>query len=367
MDLRRYILHYGDLAETARDAFNSEEASRYAGSSRYAKRNLFARVGFANPFKYQVTKYFYATSYDPIPEGLFVFSRSREAWSKESNWMGFVAVASDEGKVLLGRRDIVIAWRGAVREIERRDVVDFVLVPATKIFGTDNINTPMVGRGWYSIYTSPDPLSPFNKDSARDQVLAEVGRLLEQYKGEEISITVIGHSLGATLATLTAVDIVYNGINNDYPVTAFLSGSPKVGDWKFKTIFSSLANLRALHVRNAPDLLPKFPPLIGYADNIGIPLDIDTTKSFYLKFGSLQKWHHPEVYMHGIAGTQGINGGFKLEVKRDISLVNKYLDALKDEYCVPVSWWVEKNKGMVQQEDGSWILMDHEEDDDFPA
>ncbi|GMP72224.1 hypothetical protein CsSME_00030329 [Camellia sinensis var. sinensis] len=40
----------------------------------------------------------------------------------------------------------------------------------------------------------------------------------------------------------------------------------------------------------------------------------------------------------------------------------------KDKYLIPTSWWVEKNKDMVRQVDGSWKLMDHEpdhQDDDF--
>ncbi|KAL5989596.1 hypothetical protein ACLOJK_010489 [Asimina triloba] len=361
IDLRRSILIYGDLVEAIGDAFNNVKESKNYGMSRYSRANFFDRVGLVkgNPFRYEATRFIYGSSEVKFIEWTMV----------ESSWIGYVAVATDEGKVALGRRDIVVAWRGTVLGSEMIDRIELDLVSASEILGAaasgGGATDPKVHEGFLSIYTSAKSGSTHNQTSAREQVLSEIRRLVDEYKDEEISITVSGHSMGSAIATINAADIVANGYNKptgkpDEPclVTSIVTASPRVGDADFKRAFSAMENLRQLRVRNAPDNVPDY-PLNNYVD-VGVELLIDTRKSPYLN--PFASFHNQPVYLHGVAGTQGSGGGFELEVERDIALINKEVGALKDEYRVPSSWWREKNKGMVQADDGTWHLDDHEED-----
>ncbi|KAF3448979.1 hypothetical protein FNV43_RR09703 [Rhamnella rubrinervis] len=380
VDLRRYIIQYGDKIHAVYDAFIDDKRSKNIGLPRYTKRNLFSKVGLVNgnPFEYLVTKYLYASS-----KLMFCHHHPAKATAGYSNWIGFVAVSSDAGTEALGRRDIVISFRGTSKEEEWCIDATIFFASASDILGKKD--DPKLHSGWYTYYTRAEPGSTYNPTSLRDQVLAEVRELVDKYKDEEISITLTGHSMGGAFACMVATDIVYNGYNKPTgqpekacQVTAFLFASPPVGNHGFSKVLSSLDKLHVLEVRNKPDIvsnlmfhfqdkpqiisnlrmfqLPGFLEILGYV-HVGKKLEFNSQKSPYLKNPS-KTAHNLEVYLHAIAGTQGTSpfAGFKLEVKRDIALLNKWEDVLKDEYNINAAWWREKIVSMIQLDDGSWVL-----------
>ncbi|OEL18518.1 Phospholipase A1-II 7 [Dichanthelium oligosanthes] len=364
IDLRKSLIAYGELVQATYDSFNRERRSPHAGACVYGRSDLLPSVGVAAAGSYAVTKFVYSTSAVPVPDAVLLLPlpEIKDAWSRESNWMGYVAVATDEGVATLGRRDIVVVWRGTVKDIEWANDFSFEPVSAAPVLGSAAAANPLA--------MIRKILLTKNKFHAcvRVQVFEEVRRLMELYKDEVTSITIIGHSLGAALATLNAVDIASNGLNvpaNSFqppcPVTAIVYACPHVGDGFFKAAFGSFRDLRALHVKNAGDAVPMVPPL-PYVDAASVVLPIDTSRSPYLRIpGTPKTLHVLECYLHGVAGEQGSAGGFKLEVDRDVALVNKDADALKDEYPVPANWWVAKNRWMVKGADGHWTLNDFEE------
>ncbi|GJN36297.1 hypothetical protein PR202_gb25144 [Eleusine coracana subsp. coracana] len=371
MDLRKSIISYGEFAQATYDGFNTERRSPHCGACTYGADELLHVSGVGHAGHYKITKFIYSTSTLPLPAAflLLPLAALKDVWSRESNFMGYVAVATDEGAAALGRRDIVVAWRGTIKPIEWTKDLDVTPAPAGPVLGSVASKHPlaMVHHGFLSLYTSSNAQSKFNKTSARDQVFEEVKRLMELYKDEETSITVTGHSLGAALASINAIDMAANGVNvvanstkPPCPVTAFVFACPHVGNLFFKTACRTIRkehNLRSLHIMNLGDVVPLV-PAVSYVD-VHVQLPINTSRSPYLNFPLTPvSLHNLELYLHGIAGEQGSRGGFRLEIERDLALIHKSSDVLKDEYPVPGSWWILQHRGMVKNEEGKWELMD---------
>ncbi|KAJ0938921.1 putative phospholipase A1-II [Helianthus annuus] len=162
LDLRNLLIGYGDLSSAAERAFNNDEGSLYAGYSCYGKSSFFK--GVMLPWadsKYQVTSFIYATArVDSILPLLFP-SISREGSEFESNWMGYVAVSSDEYSEFIGRREICVVWRGTVTTYEWiDDIAGAEPVSAEPLLPSANStdpDTPKVMGGWLTIYNTSDP------------------------------------------------------------------------------------------------------------------------------------------------------------------------------------------------------------------
>ncbi|KAK9077500.1 hypothetical protein SSX86_005837 [Deinandra increscens subsp. villosa] len=382
-NLRSLILRCGDFCQATYDAFNNDKNSKYAGSSRYGKNSFFHKVMLQpSPSDYQVATFIYATAKINVPEAFFLRSLSRESWDRESNWIGYIATTTDEVSRALGRREIYMAWRGTSRDLEWINVFGAKSASAEPLLQQKTFTTaatgdasssssdsdgdeavPKVMQGWLTIYTSDDPGSSFTKLSARTQVLTSIKQLVDKYKNEEMSIVITGHSLGASLSILSAFDLAENGITN-IPISAFVFGSPQVGNQAFNDRLSQFSNVKILHIRNKIDLIPLYPSkLLGYVDS-GVQFEIDTRKSGSLKRSTnTGDWHNLQGMLHVVAGWNGADGEFELKVPRSLALVNKSSEFLKDEFLVPGSWWIEKNKGMIMNGDGDWVLEPPDEED----
>ncbi|KAM3410236.1 hypothetical protein ACQJBY_002447 [Aegilops geniculata] len=392
--LRSELIRYGELAQACYDAFDYDLASRYCGSCKYPRRAFFERLGMPDAARgYAVTRYLYATSNFRFPN--FFSGRSRadaKLWSQRANWIGYVAVSTDEESARLGRRDIAIAWRGTITRLEWvSDLMDYLRPVADEGIPCPDPEVK-VESGFVDLYTDKDPSCRFCKYSAREQVLVEVRKLVGHYTalGEDVSITVTGHSLGSSLAILSAYDIAESAANlsdgKRAAVCVYSFSGPRVGNGRFRERFEGELGVKALRVTNVHDNVPRMPGIFlneGVPEmvrrvaeglrmpwcysHVGVELALDHKRSPFLK-DTLDPGcsHNLEAHLHLLDGYHGSGERFVLASGRDPALVNKASDFLKDHHCVPPYWRQDENKGMVRAPDGRWIQPDrrgHLDDD----
>ncbi|WOK99112.1 hypothetical protein Cni_G07824 [Canna indica] len=390
--LRSELIRYGEFAQACYDAFDYDPFSRFCGSCKYSRRKFFSSLGMDGA-GYEVTRYLYATSNINLPNFFRTSRVGARTWSQEANWIGYVAVSDDETTARLGRRDLVIAWRGTVTRLEWiADLMDF-LRPVTAVGIPSPDAAVKVESGFADLYTDKDPTCRFCKYSAREQVLTEVRKLVERYgaAGDEVSVSVTGHSLGSALAILSAYDIAEMGLNKASgggggaaaPVAVFSYSGPRVGNGRFKKRFDELG-IKAIRVVNVHDTVPKVPGVLfnervpelvrkaaeglpwSYS-HVGVELALDHKRSPFLKeTGDPSCFHNLEAHLHLLDGYHGKGRRFVLASARDPALVNKSSDFLKDHHMVPPFWRQDENKGMTRAHDGRWVQRNRQEIDDHP-
>ncbi|KAL1312121.1 phospholipase A1-Igamma2, chloroplastic isoform X1 [Arachis ipaensis] len=389
--LRLEIIRYGEMAQATYDSFDYDPYSKYCGSCRYPHEKLFEYLDMTH-MGYTVSRYIYATANVSLPS---FFKRSRfphKMWSDRANWAGYIAVSDDQTSKRLGRRDIAIAWRGTVTHTEwLADLTNYLRPLSPEIpCGDQGVK---VEAGFMDLYTDKSPQCRFCKYSARHQILSEVRKLVEKYEDEEVSITITGHSLGSALAVLSAFDLAETGLNvkkdgSGIHISVITFAGPRVGNWRFKQRLELDHGVKVLRVVNTHDIVPKSPGFIinesspewvyrlfkwlpwSYA-HVGVQLELNHRDSPDLNpNGDASCAHNLEAYLHLIDGYQGSNLGFKSATGRDVALVNKSCDFVKDKHSVPPVWWQDMNKGLVRSSDGLWRQperprhVDHPEDID---
>ncbi|PVH39440.1 hypothetical protein PAHAL_5G502300 [Panicum hallii] len=382
--LRAELIRYGEFAQATYDSFDYDRFSPYSGSC----RTFFRDVGLAGA-GYEVSRYLYATCNDlKLPN--FAHRKHKSAavedklWSESGTFIGYVAVSTDEETARIGRRDIAVAWRGTITRLEW--VAD--LTASQRRLSDMGVPCPdpdvKVELGFAELYTGKDVECRFCRYSAREQALAEVRKLVELYhgRGEEVSVTVTGHSLGSALAMLNAFDIAETGANatpddgRTAPVCVFSFAGPRVGNLRFRERFERELGVRALRVVNVHDSVPKVPGVFfneaafpegvlravdglgvgGVYTHLGVALALDHEASPFLKKTmDISCYHNLEAHLHLLDGFRGTGEGFELR-GRDPALVNKSTDFLRDDHMVPPVWYQAENKGMVRTEDGRWVL-----------
>ncbi|XAR48767.1 Phospholipase A(1) [Bertholletia excelsa] len=264
--LRDEIIRYGEFVTACYKAFDLDPSSKRYLNCKYGKTNVLKEVGLGDS-GYHVTKYIYAT-----PDININIPINNAGTSSCGRWIGYVAVSSDQEAKRLGRRDILVTFRGTVTNQEWIANMMSSLTPA-RLDPHNPRPDVKVEAGFLTLYTSDESAQKFGLESCREQLLSEISRLLNKYKGEEISITLAGHSMGSSLALLLAYDISEIGLNKrlgnysnsnskqEIPVTVFSFGGPRVGNLAFKQRCEELG-VKVLRIVNVNDPVTKLPGVL---------------------------------------------------------------------------------------------------------
>lgn len=151
-----------------------------------------------------------------------------------TNTQGIFGVAND--------KTLILAFRGSEETGVADWITDLKFIPAVFPYGDPKKTTLVVHSGFLEAYRSVrEAMFKVAKDSPIKPIICT------------------GHSLGAALATLCAIDIQYN--LSDKQVSAYTFGSPRVGNADFAKFYSQHIS-QTFRFVNAVDIVPTLPPSI---------------------------------------------------------------------------------------------------------
>ncbi|MDR1692680.1 MAG: lipase family protein [Oscillospiraceae bacterium] len=107
-------------------------------------------------------------------------------------------------------------------------------------------------------------LDDYKAPGVRDRILREI-------TGDIHFVKITGHSLGAALAVLCAVDVQYNRPGTDLEVVLF--GCPRVGNKAFMLSYNKRVD-KTVRVENGNDIVTKVPPALFGFRHVGAKLHV---------------------------------------------------------------------------------------------
>ncbi|XP_050238480.1 phospholipase A(1) DAD1, chloroplastic-like [Mercurialis annua] len=265
-NLRSEILRYGQFVEAAYRSFDFDPSSPTYATCKFPRNSFLTRSGIGET-GYRMTKNLRATCGVQLPRWI---DRAPSWVSPQSSWIGYVAVCQERDEIArLGRRDVVIAYRGTATCLEWLENFRATLTCVSDgegNAGSCNDIRPMVESGFLSLYTSATSTC----QSLQKTVKEEIARVIEMYGDEPLSFTITGHSLGAALATLTAYD-VKSSFGNAPMVTVISFGGPRVGNKSFRSQLEN-GGTRILRIVNSDDLITKVPGFVTDTDAVAVQM-----------------------------------------------------------------------------------------------
>ncbi|KAL1914771.1 uncharacterized protein VTP21DRAFT_8029 [Calcarisporiella thermophila] len=145
------------------------------------------------------------------------------------------------------RKAIVIAFRGAL------SLLNWVAICSLKMtaYPRPNLIGGRVHAGAYRAYKS-----------SRDKLIPKLLEQLHNYPNYEVEV--LGHSLGAMIATLHALDLWEKGIVPEDNLYLITFGGPRVGNGIFSNYSSNAGFLSKRLVNKGDIIVHMFPRIIGY-------------------------------------------------------------------------------------------------------
>ncbi|KAF8755826.1 hypothetical protein HU200_011299 [Digitaria exilis] len=341
--LRAEVARYGDLVSACYKAFDLDPSSRRHLNCKYGRERMLDEVGMPGA-GYVITRYIYAAADVTFPT-------MEPSTAGRGRWIGYVAVSTDDMTRRLGRRDVLVSFRGTVTPAEWVANLMSSLEPA-RFDPCDPRPDVKVESGFLSLYTSADKTCRFGgAGSCREQLLREVSRLVDacgkDRPGEDVSVTLAGHSMGSALALLFAYDLAELGLNRGAPVTVYSFGGPRVGNAAFKARCDELG-VKALRVANVHDPITKLPGIFlneattgvlspwrgSCYTHVGVELPLE-----FIKVGDLASVHDLGTYVALLrSGGERPLQGADSPRRRDGGVVAKVMEFVGRQRAGAVQW-----------------------------